>query len=187
MKELSLNILDIAGNSVRAKAQRIDILLDETEDTLTFTIRDDGIGMSEALLARVTDPFATTRTTRKVGLGIPFLKMEAEQTGGSLTITSRSIENAPEDHGTELSASFIKTHIDFIPLGDIVETLCTLVHGSPTLNINFRHIYGEREVSLSTEEMRAMLGDDVPLSDPEVLAWMRAYLKEGYGELYGAM
>lgn len=185
MKELSLNILDIAGNSVRAEATLIEILLEETEQTLTFTIKDDGKGMGRELLSRVCDPFATTRTTRKVGLGIPFLKMEAEQTGGYLTIESRSREEYPDSHGTVLSSCFIKTHIDYIPLGDIVETLCTLVHGMGSIDLLFRHRYSGREVTLSTAEMREMLGDDLPLSSPDVIEWLRAYLSEGYAELYG--
>ncbi len=185
MKELSLNILDIAGNSVRAEATLIEILLEETEETLSFTIKDDGRGMTRELLARVTDPFATTRTTRKVGLGIPFLKMEAEQTGGYLTIESRSIEEFPDAHGTVLSSRFVKTHIDYIPLGDIVETVCTLVHGMGKIDLLFRHSYLDREVTLSTADMREMLGDELPLSSPDVIEWLRAYLSEGYAELYG--
>ena len=110
MKELSLNILDIAQNSIRARATLVEITLEESDETLTVTVKDDGCGMKEDFLRRVTDPFATTRTTRKVGLGLPFFKMEAEMTGGSLEIHSKS-EEEYEDHGTVVTARFFKNHI----------------------------------------------------------------------------
>lgn len=185
MKELSLNILDIAQNSIRAEATVVFITLTEDEETLTITVTDNGHGMKAELLSRVTDPFATTRTTRKVGLGIPFLKMEAEQTGGYLTITSRSAEDT-ENHGTELTASFFKNHIDFIPLGNIVETVCTLIHGADKIDFFFRHTYGGQTLELSTVQLREMLGEDIPLSEPEIIEWIRQFLTEGYEELYGA-
>ena len=183
MKELSLNILDIAQNSIRARAMNVDIILKEDVETLTITVSDNGCGMKADFLKRVTDPFSTTRTTRKVGLGLPFFKMEAEMTGGSLDITSKS-EEEHEDHGTVVTARFFKNHIDYIPLGNIIDTVCTLIHGAEEVDFLFLHEYGERSVMLSTREMREMLGDEVPLSSPEVLAWAREYLTEGYAELY---
>ena len=183
MKELSLNILDIAQNSIRAQATEVKIALCEDEQTLTITVSDNGCGMKADFLKRVTDPFSTTRTTRNVGLGLPFLKMEAEMTGGSLDIQSKSQEEY-EDHGTVVTARFFKNHIDYIPLGNIIDTVCTLIHGAETVDFLFTHKYGENCVMLSTREMREMLGDDVPLSSPEVLAWARDYLTEGYEELY---
>ena len=92
MKELSLNILDIVQNSVSAKATLIEILLAETDETLRITIKDNGKGMSPDFLSTVMDPFSTTRKTRKVGMGIPLFKLAAEQTGGELTIASRTME-----------------------------------------------------------------------------------------------
>ncbi len=183
MKELSLNILDIAQNSIRAGATDVAITLTEDAHTLTFAITDNGCGMKADFLARVTDPFATTRTTRKGGLGIPLLKMAAEQTGGRLTLTSRSAEDY-EDHGTELSATFYKGHIDFVPLGDIVETVCTLIHGADGVDFLFTHTNGDRQFCLSTKQLKEMLGGDIPLSSPEIMAWIREYLTEGYSELY---
>ncbi len=184
MKELSLNILDIAQNSIRAGATQVDILLTEDAHTLTFAITDNGCGMKADFLARVTDPFATTRTTRKVGLGIPLLKMAAEQTGGKLTLTSRSAEEHA-DHGTQLTATFHKAHIDFVPLGDIVETVCTLIHGAEGVDFLFTHTYAERRLRLSTKELKETLGEDIPLSSPEIMEWIRGYLTECYSELYG--
>ena len=179
MKELSLNILDIAQNSVKAGAKNIEILIDETAEIMKISVNDDGCGMTPEFLASVTDPFTTTRTTRKVGLGVPLLKMEAEQTGGSFEISSATAEMSGE-HGTKLSASFNKTSIDFIPLGDIIGTICVLIQGIGDYDYRFRHTTENGEVGLSTAEMREMLGDDVPLGSPDVLAWVRDYLKEGY-------
>lgn len=179
MKELSLNILDIAQNSVKARAKNVRIEITEDENTLAFAITDDGCGMEKEFLENVTDPFTTTRKTRKVGLGLPFLKMEAEMTGGSFEITSRS-EKEYEDHGTRVYAAFNKNSIDFIPLGNITDTVCTLIHGSDHIDFEFSHKTESSEISLSTKEMREMLGDEVPLSSPEVLAWVRDYLDELY-------
>ena len=182
MKEISLNILDIAENSVKAGAATVGIDINETDGALEFTVIDDGRGMTADFLARVTDPFTTTRKTRSVGLGLPLLKMEAEMTGGEFKIESRSADEF-SDHGTKVYAKFIKDSIDCIPLGDIVGTVCTLIqgHGDENIDFEFTHRIGEKEISLSTAEMKEMLGD-VPLSSPEVIAWVREYLTEGYGE-----
>ena len=178
MKELSLNILDIAQNSVKANASLIGISIDETDDVLSFKITDNGKGMTADFLSRVTDPFTTTRTTRKVGLGLPFLKMEAEMTGGSFSIKSKS-ETEYKEHGTEVFASFNKQSIDDIPLGDIIGTLCALVQGAENTDFIFNHKMPHGEVFLSTKEMRELLGD-VPLGSPEVISWVREYLSEAY-------
>lgn len=179
MKELSLNILDIAQNSVKAGATVIGIRIYETDLTLTFTVTDNGCGMTKAFLASVTDPFTTTRTTRKVGLGLPLLKLAAEQTGGSINIQSRSAAEC-SDHGTEVTAVFNKNSIDYTPLGDIIGTVCVLIQGAVNTDFEFYHSFGGGEVSLSTKEMREILGD-VPLSSPEVISWVREYLKDCYG------
>ena len=178
MKELSLNILDIAQNSVKANASLIGISIDGTEEVLSFKITDNGKGMTADFLSRVTDPFTTTRTTRKVGLGLPFLKMEAEMTGGSFSIKSKS-ETEYKEHGTEVFASFNKKSIDYIPLGDIIGTLCALVQGAENTDFIFNHKMPHGEVFLSTKEMRELLGD-VPLGSPEVISWVREYLSEAY-------
>ncbi len=179
MKELSLNILDIAQNSLKAEATEIGIEITETDSHLTLTVSDDGYGMHPELLSRVTDPFATTRTTRKVGLGLPFLKMEAEMTGGGLEIRSTHRDASPDAHGTVVTARFCKDHIDFIPLGNIIDTLCTLIMGAGAVDITFVHRTPNREIALRTADMRELLGE-VPLDSAEVLAWVREYLTEAY-------
>ncbi len=180
MKELSLNILDIAENSVKAGAKLISIHLTETAETLTFTVADDGCGMREEILRGVMDPFYTTRTTRRVGMGIPLLKMAAEQTGGYITILSKHESEYPDTHGTTLTALFFKGHIDFTPMGDLISTLTTLIQGSPEIDFDFKHEMPERTVALDTREMRMILGEDVSLSTPEVIRWIAEYLKEQY-------
>ncbi|MCD7775046.1 MAG: ATP-binding protein [Clostridiales bacterium] len=185
MKELSLNILDIAMNSVKAKATKIEIGLTETETSFTMVIRDNGCGMKRDFLATVTDPFSTTRTTRKVGMGIPFLKLAAEQTGGSFSIDSRHESEFPENHGTETTAVFDKTSIDFTPLGDIISTIVTLIQGSPDIRWIFVHTTPKGSAELDTDELKAVLGD-VPLDNTEVIMWIRDYLKEAYSDMeYG--
>lgn len=174
MKELSLNILDITKNSVKAKASNISIILVEDESgILTLTIADDGCGMSEDVLKRVTDPFCTSRTTRKVGLGIPLLKMASEQTGGRVDIQSTL------GVGTTVRATFDTRHIDYTPLGDIISTVTILIMGSPEIDFVFEHKTPEYEVRLDTKELRQVLGD-VPLSSPEVIAWIGDFLTEQY-------
>lgn len=179
MKELSLNILDITMNSVKAGADEIYITINETEETFSFSVKDNGCGMSEEFVKKVVDPFCTTRTTRKVGLGIPLLKLAAEQTGGFIEIHSREEALFPDSHGTETKALFYKNHMDFTPLGDIVSTLVTLIQGSPDLNFYYTHDNCGKLVTLSTKELKEVLGD-VPLNAPEILAWISDYLSEQY-------
>lgn len=180
MKELSLHILDIAENSVKAGASLIRIALSETPTSLTMVISDDGCGMKEETVQRATDPFFTTRTTRGVGLGLPFLKLAAEQTGGDMSIVSRHISEDAEHYGTEITAQFDKTQIDFTPLGDIVSTMITLIQGNPTPDFEFYHDSDAFHVCLKTKPLRDVLGDGIALNDPSILSWIAQYLREQY-------
>ena len=180
MKELSLNILDVTGNSVTAGAKNIGISLEKDADgILTLTITDDGCGMSEEVVARVTDPFTTSRTTRKVGLGLPLLKLASEQTGGHMEVRSEL------GVGTTVTATFDTRHIDFTPIGDIISTLTVLIMGSPDIDFRFSDRTPEREVKLDTSELRAVLGDEVSLGSPDVIAWIKEYLSEQYNSTGG--
>lgn len=181
MKELSLNILDIAQNSVKAGARHLEIVLEQTGAVLRVTIADDGVGMSPAFAAAAADPFTTTRTTRKVGMGLPLFKLAAEQTGGTFSIESHRAEESGGAHGTRVAAVFHTDHVDCEPLGDVASTLITLIQGSPELELTyvFRSEAGEKR--LSTAEMRGLLGD-VPLNSPEVLAWVGAFVGDGRPE-----
>ena len=179
MKELSLNILDVAENSVKAGATLTQILLTEKDGTLTLEIVDDGCGMSEDVVRSVTDPFYTTRTTRKVGMGIPLLKLACEQTGGSLSISSVTQEADPVNHGTHVTATFDMNHIDFTPLGDVSESVLTLIQGHPDPDFLFRHQTADRVVELDTRQLREIL-EDVPLNSYDVMIWIGGYLREQY-------
>ncbi len=184
MKELSLNILDIAMNSVRAGAKNVGIKIDETDKSLVFTVSDDGKGMSAEFLKHASDPFCTTRTTRNVGMGLPLLKLAAQQTGGDTEIKSISEDDDSINHGTLIKAFFYKNTVDFTPLGDIVSTVVTLIQGSPDIHWTFKHVKGGGEVSLDTDELKNVLGD-VPLDTPDVLVWIKEYLTEQYDNLQG--
>ncbi len=179
MKELSLNILDITENSTKAGATLVKIGIDETDELLTITISDNGSGMKADTLLSVSNPFFTTRTTRKVGMGIPLFRFAAEQTGGALTIESRHAEEFPDCHGTTVKATFNKRHIDFTPLGDIISTVTTLIQGHPTVDFLYTHSFGDGQVTLDTRELREVLGE-VPLDTFEVIIWIRDNLAEQY-------
>ncbi len=182
MKELSLNILDIVENSVKAKATLTEITIDETDSAMTITIADDGCGMSKETLLSVTNPFYTTRTTRNVGLGIPLLILSAEQTGGGVEISSKQKDSESDKHGTTVVARYNKDHIDFTPLGDIISTLVTLIQGHPDTDFLFKHIKDGGEVSLDTRSVKEIL-EDVPIDSYEVIKWIEENLKEQYQDL----
>lgn len=182
MKELSLNILDIAKNSTKALATLVEILITEDKEILTITISDNGTGMTEEVLASVTSPFSTSRTTRKVGMGIPLFKFAAEQTGGTLTVKSRHVDEYPENHGTSTTALFYKNHIDFTPLGDVTSSLVTLIQGNPDIDFRFSHKTDSGEVSLDTRDIREVL-EEVPLDSFEVLSWIEENLREQYNSI----
>ncbi len=177
--EFSLYVLDITMNSVRAGATKISITLCEEGDWLYFTVSDNGCGMTPAQLEKLGNPFFTTRKTRNVGFGIPFLKMLAEMTGGEVQITSVH-ESSGENHGTTTAAKFGRNHIDFIPLGDMVDTVKTLVHGSPDIDFLYTHQTEAGTVTLDTSEIRQILGEDISLAESEVLMWLESNLREQY-------
>ncbi len=179
MKEISLNILDIAENSVKAGATLTEITISETDETITLAIKDNGSGMTKEVLNTVTNPFYTTRTTRKVGMGLPLLKLEAEMTGGSVTVESKHFSEFPDDHGTVVTAVFNKNHIDCTPLGDVVSSITTLIQGHPDIDFLFIHRIGDNEIKLDTRELREVL-EGVPLNTYEVIKWICEFLNEQY-------
>lgn len=178
MTEISLNILDVAQNSVTAKASltRISVRADTYKDILEVIIDDNGCGMTEDQLNNVEDPFFTTRTTRKVGLGIPFFKLAAESTGGSFNITSEV------GKGTTVTAIFGLSHIDRMPLGDMTSTIHTIITMNPSLDFVYEYQIDDRKFSLDTREFREILGD-VPFNSPEVSEYIKDYLKENKDEV----
>ena len=173
MRELSLNILDITENSVSAGASliEIDILENTSEKNLSVVIRDNGRGMSEEMVRNVRDPFCTTRTTRKVGMGIPLFKMAAEMTGGHLELSSEL------GAGTEIAAHFKTDSIDFTPLGDIDATILTLITMHEDIDFIYRFKIDENEFVLKTSELKAILGE-VSFNDTDVRMWLKDYISE---------
>lgn len=179
MRELSLNVMDIVQNSVSAGAQQIRIEVDEDKnrDRLVISITDNGKGMSDEQVAHVIDPFFTTRTTRKVGLGVPLFKMEAEMTGGNFSIQSKL------GKGTVVRAEFVPSHVDMVPLGDINSTILLLITCNPNLDFIFCRKNGSNSFTLDTRELREVLGEDIPLNAPDVAEWIKAFLAEQTEEL----
>lgn len=174
MPELSLNILDVAQNSVTAGASliQISILGDTGSDRLTIRIEDNGCGMTEEQLQRVTDPFFTSRETRKVGLGIPFFKMAAELTGGSFHMDSRV------GVGTSTTAVFGLSSIDRMPLGNIADTMSALIGPNPDIDFLLTMEQDSRGFIMDTRAFREVLGPEIPLSEPQVLNYIEDYIRE---------
>ena len=134
------------------------------------------VGLLAAPAAQAADPFTTTRTTRTVGMGLPLFKMAAEQTGGTFSLVSQQAQREGEKHGTTVTATFDTAHVDCEPLGNIDETILTLMQGNPDLSLTYVYRTETGEQKLSTDEMREILGEDVPLNSPDVLAWARDFL-----------
>ncbi len=180
-RDLSQHILDIAENGVKAGATLVHVTIEEdtVADTLRIVVQDNGSGMDSETLTKVEDPWFTTRTTRNVGLGIPFFKQAAEMCGGSFAITSEP------GVGTTTEATFRRSHIDRPPLGDLAGTLLGMIVGFTGVDVIYHHRVDDREFTLDTREIRAILGDDIPFSDPEVLAFLHKSLHEGITALQG--
>ena len=178
MPEISLNILDVVQNSVTAGSllTEISIRADNGADTLEVVINDNGHGMTGEQLENVTDPFFTTRTTRSVGLGIPFLKMAAEITGGSFLIESEP------GVGTKSTSVFGLTHIDRMPMGDIAGTMTSLIGPNPDVDFILRYTVDGNSFTMDTREFRKEI-EGIPLSEPSVLSFITEYINENIDAL----
>jgi len=174
MEDLSLHILDIAENSVAAGARRVTVSIEEDKenDRLTLEIGDDGRGMDEETLKMVTDPFFTTKTVRRIGLGLPLLKQSAEECEGSFSLTSE------KGKGTTITAVFRLSHIDRKPLGDIGATLVVLIAGNPSIEFSLAYRKDGYAYRFDTAEIRQDLGE-VPIHDPAVLNLIRKDVDDG--------
>lgn len=170
--------MDIAQNSIRARATRIEIRVDEhaADDALAITISDNGEGMDEDTARKAVDPFFTSRATRKVGLGIPLLKQNAEATGGQL-----SIRSAPGE-GTALKATFGRSHVDRPPAGDIAGTVVLLAVANPGVEVRYRHASDKGSYLFDSSEIRAFLGN-APMDDPEIARALREMIAENIKEI----
>ena len=180
MTELSLNVLDVAENSVKAEATLIEISVcsDTAKDLMTIVIKDNGKGMDEEQLARVCDPFFTTRTTRKVGLGVSFFKFAAESSGGEFEITSK------KGVGTTVTATFVISSIDRMPLGDMTSTMHSLITLNKDTDFVYSYKVNERGFVLDTRELREIL-QGVSFDVPDVSDYIKEYLSENKKETDG--
>ncbi|MDN5331835.1 MAG: hypothetical protein PWP45_1060 [Tepidanaerobacteraceae bacterium] len=180
MKELSLHVLDIVENSLRAGATEVEIRVveDSNEDILSIEIKDNGRGMDDETVKKAIDPFFTTRTERKVGLGLPLLVQAAKAAEGNVAI--KSIPGK----GTTVKAVFKKSHIDLQPLGDMAKTISALVALHPEVEFIYTHVKEGRKLRFSTKELKEKL-QEVPINNPLVIDWILRFLKKSLNELSG--
>ena len=178
MRELSLNVLDIAQNSISAGASLVEIeLIEDTENyELLIGIYDNGKGMTKEQVENICDPFFTTRTTRKVGMGIPLFKFAAEMTGGKLEIESEV------GIGTRVRAYFKTDHLDFTPIGDMTSTIITLITMNLHMDFIYRRKINDSEFNVDTRQLKEILGD-VPLNEPSIALWIEQYINENTKQL----
>ena len=178
MKDLSLHILDIVQNSISAKASLIEIEIDEQpkDDTLTITITDNGKGMTAEQVQNVSDPYFTSRTSRKVGLGIPLFKQSAEQSGGNFSITSTV------NVGTKVTAQLGYNHIDRPVLGDVANAISLLVMSNPTIDFVYTHKFGEKQYAFDTREVKDVLGD-TPINNTQIIKMINDIITENINEI----
>jgi len=178
MRELSMHILDLAQNSIVAGANRIeiDVIADSVGDRLTIAIKDDGRGMPPELLESVTSPFTTTRTTRRVGLGIPMFNEAARACDGFLIVESEP------GVGTTVVAEFKLRHIDRAPLGDMAATMVALIAANPEISFCYVQRVDDREFVLDTDGLKDQL-DGVPINEAPVLKWIADYVRENAADV----
>ena len=182
MYELSLNIMDIAQNSIRANAGlvTVDILIDDGRDMLVIAIGDDGDGMSAEVRQAVTDPFFTTRTTRKVGLGLPYFEMIAKMCDGGFGLMSEP------GKGASVTASFRLSHIDRAPLGNMGQTMALLAGANSGVDFVYTLRRGEDSFVFDTREIKELL-DGVGIDTPEVVVYMEGYINENSLKITGGI
>lgn len=178
MQDLSMHILDVCYNSVAAKAKHIYIKLTKNRDRdlLAIVILDDGFGMSEETLKKVVDPFYTTRTTRKIGLGIPLLKETCEMCNGSFKITSKV------DVGTSINMRLQLSHIDLMPVGNMGQTMITLINANEEIEYELEYNIDEVGYRFNTREIKEIL-DDVSINDAAILLYLQDMINENIKEI----
>ena len=179
MKELSLHILDIVQNSIKASATFIEVIIKESTvgNTFNITIKDNGCGMDEETVKNVTNPFFTTRNTRRVGLGIPLLQEASQRCNGAFSIESKI------GHGTTVCCSFERNNIDRAPLGDISSTVMVIINSLLGCEFRYEHIVDDKSFEFSTIIIKETLGVN-DINSPDVLLWIKEYIEESTKELY---
>ncbi len=178
MEDLSLHMLDIAENSIKAQAKSIAITVEESQkkDLLSLEIVDDGIGMDKEKKAKALDPFFSTRKERRFGLGLSLLEEASKAANGRFYLDSEP------GKGTKILATFQASHIDTKPLGDLPQTLITLIVGNPDVDILYTHITDESEYVLDTAGIKSQL-NGIPISSPEVINIIKKNIREGLANL----
>ncbi|MCK5605831.1 sensor histidine kinase [Candidatus Pacearchaeota archaeon] len=178
MLELSMHILDIVENSTRAGAKlvQIHIVEDKKKDKLFIDVSDDGEGMDKETLKKTLDPFFTSKTVRKIGLGLPMLHQATKSTEGHFSIESK------KGKGTRVTADFRFSYVDRQPLGDITSTIISLIAGDPEVDFVYSHQNGELTYAFDTREIREEL-EGIPMNNPEVLRFIRTNIEEGLKEI----
>lgn len=181
MRELSLHILDLVQNSIEAQASLVELeVIEDTllNDLLIIRVKDNGRGMDEATARQVLDPFVTTRSTRKVGLGLPLIDMSTRRCGGYVKIFSNI------GKGTTIEACYQHSHLDRPPLGNMVATVKSIIVANPAVDFYYKHCVNNKQFTLGTKEIIDVIGN-IPLSHPEVLQWLEEYLSQNLLNLYG--
>ncbi|WP_297909252.1 sensor histidine kinase [uncultured Parabacteroides sp.] len=169
MDNIAFHITDIAANSIRANASDIEIDIQIRNTLICIRIADNGCGMDPETVSKIRSPFYTTRTTRKIGLGLPFLIQNAEQTGGNVEISSI------QGKGTVIVARFVSSHIDCPPWGDLAGTMAMLIGSNPDINIRFSYHADKVSLDISTQELKEIL-EDMPLSHPKVMLYLKEFI-----------
>jgi anti-sigma regulatory factor (Ser/Thr protein kinase) len=179
MTELALHIMDIMQNSIMANASRIELRIYEnhTEDMLIIEIIDNGYGMDSTTVNKAIDPFFTSRTTRKVGMGLPLFKQAAEHCGGSF-----HIESEP-GVGTRMTVTMKESHIDRQPMGDIAGVIMLVVSANPEIDFVYKHETEEGEFVFDTKQIKRIL-EDVSITDPKVIRFIREMIQENLNEIH---
>lgn len=182
MRELSLHILDLVQNSIEAKATvvKLEIIENKINDSLVIRVSDNGRGMNEKMRQLVIDPFITTRTTRRIGLGLPLMDMSTKRCGGYL-----KVDSIP-GKGTVVEAMYQHSHFDRPPVGNLVETIKSILVANPVIQFIYCHTVDDRSFSVSSQEIADIL-DGVPLTQPDVLSWLHGYLSDNIANLYGGV
>jgi len=171
MDDLSLFIQDIIENSINAKANHIQLFIDENikKNELVVEIIDDGCGMSEETLKKVLNPFYTTRKTRNVGLGLSFFRESVMQTGGHFTITSSLGE------GTKVKAVYVLNHIDTPPLGKIEDTIVAILSDQRVTHFVYTHQFEQEKFELNSDDLLKVLEIEC-FNDPQILVLIKNYV-----------
>ncbi len=182
MTDLSLHLMDIMQNSIAADATRVEVGIraEQSRNLLTIYVKDNGCGMSEETVQKVSDPFYTTRTTRKAGLGIPLFRASAEMAGGTMDIQSQP------GKGTTISASYEIDHIDRKPLGDVASTITASITGYPEIDFDLVLQNDEDEYLFQTEDVRKQIGE-VPINDIVIIQYLKEMIDEQIRSIFGGI